>query len=139
MAKQLSFSSLHTHTHIYIYIYIYTYMLWQVKSSTIFWQREAQFGSSGCFCRGHEQDEPWWTVRCFSSPDTLQVLLTRFTSMARKTAPEYTVLGRPVLTLIANLTTPTEFLQPSSYWSLIKCACTSQTKNYFCPIRQRGS
>ena len=46
--------------------------------------RDAQLGSSGCFCsRSREGDKQRWKCEMPSSPDTLRVLLTRFAKVMK--------------------------------------------------------
>ena len=52
--------------------------------------------SSGWFCRGHEGDKKH-EIEMSISPDTLQVLLIGFVSLAWSTALESVVLGLPDL------------------------------------------
>ena len=99
----------------------------KVRNHTVLWDAELAWYSPSIIrqiCRGREDDEPNWTVRCQvrlilskcysldliyregekphwtempSSPDTLPVLLSGFASIAWGTLSESTLLGLPNL------------------------------------------
>ena len=93
--QNVSRAHAHTHTHTHTHIYIYT--LGWVKIFSIFCSREEQFGNFGCLCRGHESEEPHWTVKCLAhlilsecySSDLPQWLRTRLPNLLFKPTWSY--------------------------------------------------
>ena len=82
-------------------------------------------------CRGHECYEQYWTVRCWALPDTLQMLIPWFASIAGSTVLESSfrlIWPCPIIVVPA---TRAKFLETSCYSTRINCAFTFHTTNVY--------